>query len=711
MQTSFHTLSSGVSALQVDSAGRLTSLVLYEREWITAPLPLWQLVLQDPGDQSVIDRQRPLPASQLAAPAPETIEQEGQSLRLRYASLPFEQETVAIDLTLTITAEDQGFAFRYAIDNQSAWTVRELRGPALAASLAASTESEPALLWPMGAGERVTEPARLGVRHDPYPSRLTMPWLALHDDRGGLYFGCHEPETRTIYLNADSTRVDQALVLSASLFPFCAPGAAWESCTVMLAPFEGSWHAAAKRYRQWAESGWQHPAPAAPAAPAAHSARPDWITRVGGMLLVILKQQNGEIHWSYQDLDRISELSAESGCDLVCLYGWTVGGHDRFYPVYEPDPAMGGEEALRAGIKRLQAAGQRVVLYTNGQLLDMQGDWFGTHGMEVAAVSERGEPFGEMWHKYKDAPGRLLACACQQAPAWSDHLVALARQVQGLGADGIIYDQIGAGHPPFCFGTGHGHDNPAASHGPGVVANMRRVQQEMAAIDPDFAIMVEHTTDTINQHVDLTHGCHIGFNACHGSFPEMLRYTFPEMLVTLRCPTPVISRTMANWATFYGWPLELEYRYWPDRLYGDQGILPLCSDYERVIAPPNVPLMQQTKPRTAYGYLAALAAFVKKHADLLRLGRFRDTLGFTNGNPTIRAKAWCAGNQLGILLWNPTDTPQHPQLEVPDAIFNYASEPGHLNSKSTSNHAQNPIDPTTPIAPDSLRLMLYTKKG
>jgi len=281
-----------------------------------------------------------------------------------------------------------------------------------------------------------------------------MPWTAVDAGTEGLYLASHDASLETVTLNADAVRTPGAVELSVGLFPFCGPGESMVTASVVLRPYAGPWHTAADRYRESAVT-WYRPVP-----------RPDWVSRIGGWQLVILKQQNGEIHWPYTDLDKLIKLGQENGLDVLGLFGWTEGGHDRRYPIYRPDPAMGGEDALRQGIEAAHAAGQKVILYTNGQLRDILCEWHDDHGMASAALSERGDPFGESWVKYRDAPPRRMTYGCQSSPLWADTLLAMAKQVAGLGADGLIFDQLGSCPPPFCFSDAHGHAKPSQATAP-----------------------------------------------------------------------------------------------------------------------------------------------------------------------------------------------------------------------------------------------------
>jgi len=668
--------------LAVDEAGTLGALEFKGECWLEAPTSLWELVLQEPCNHSVLGRRHEL----VAADATLTVTSEGDALRLRWEKPVRDGRTYAVTVCGEITQRDDEYVFRFTVRcDEPELTVREFRGPIL--PLWMNPKQLPALLWPSGAGERIADPTTVGLMEQPFPTRLCMSWLAFDAGERGLYIGSHDASLATRMFRVDATEEKGRVLVSINEYPFAACGTEWTSGPVVVRPYGGSWHMAARRYRGWARTWWTPPEP------------PAWVRHAAGWQLVILKQQNGEVHWPYTDLDRLIALGKESGMDVLGLYGWAEGGHDRRYPIYDPDPELGGEEALRQGIAAAHAAGQRVVLYVNGQLLDLQTEWYAEHGRQAAAVSERGEVFGESWLKYSDAPMKPMGYGCQSSQVWADRLMELALHAHDLGADGIIYDQIGSAHPMFCFSQEHNHSHPALAIGPGAAANLQRIRDRMREIAPDFIIMTEHVTDGVNCYVDLTHGCGVGFAPGGRSFPEMLRFTFPELPSTQRHATPVLDRTTANWACLYGFHHEVEYRYLPDRLYVEQGKVPVLRDYVRSPSRPDVALMQRTDPRAAHAYLRHLATFVQRNADLLREGAFVDNEGFACTNPNLRAKAYLTEHELGVLLWNPGEQEEAVGVNVPGCRLRRVDSP------------EGKVDPVAPLGPNSVRLLRYSRKG
>jgi hypothetical protein len=66
-------------------------------------------------------------------------------------------------------------------------------------------------------------------------------------------------------------------------------------------------------------------------------------------------------------------------------------------------------------------------------------------------------------------------------------------------------------------------------------------------------------------------------------FPDLFRTVFPEVMSTVRVPTPMMDRDMVNYTCVYGLRYELESRYGPDVTYLLQDRVPETSDYVHVI--------------------------------------------------------------------------------------------------------------------------------
>ena len=97
-----------------------------------------------------------------------------------------------------------------------------------------------------------------------------------------------------------------------------------------------------------------------------------------GWQRVILKHQFGEIYFKYSDLPKLYKSGLSYGINTLMVFGWWKGRFDNGYPVYEPDPLLGGEDGLRAAIDEIHRLGGKVHLYTNGALIDVATDYYKT---------------------------------------------------------------------------------------------------------------------------------------------------------------------------------------------------------------------------------------------------------------------------------------------------------------------------------------------
>jgi hypothetical protein len=289
-------------------------------------------------------------------------------------------------------------------------------------------------------------------------------------------------------------------------------------------------------------------------------------------------------------------------------------------------------------------------------------------------------------------------------------MLSLAMQANDLGADGILFDQLGGRGPMACYGEGHGHPVPEMVYTADRVRMLRRIADHMRTINPDFIVMTEGLHDSVTDSISLFHGCVYGVFAPEinawargkgmpGAYPEMFRYTFPEVMSTIRIPTPMVSRVVANYTCTYGFRFEIESRYAPDVRYLRQDKVPDAAEYAEVLSPPDIPMMQATPPAVATRYLKQVIEFQRANADLLWRGRFTDNQGFTFQGPGLVAKSYQAGDRLGVLVWNPSDRPAAFKLAVPHATLASASEPEKASVEASSN-----------LAPQTVRLLVWKKK-
>lgn len=537
-----------------------------------------------------------------------------------------------------------------------------------------------------------------------YPSRnMSMAWLAFASSRRGVSVTSHDPQRKGKFFSVYYHPQDSSYSVAIRHLFTCFAGQSVDVPETRIHPYEGTWHRAADYYRAWFEKDFRY----------AH--QPQWLKECSGWLLAITKQQNEEIMYDYPDFGAgLSDAAIERGLDVIGLFGWAHGGHDRFYPDYLPDPVRGGEPALRKAIQDIKDRGLRTIMYVNGQLIDQNGtEYWADTGRFVTMTDKYGKLISETWHKYYDAPARTHGRACFSCDVWRKRMLSLAVMAEEYGADGIIYDQLATRNPVFCYGTGHGHSVPAVVVEQDRLEYITMIREAMSEINPEFIVMTEGVADYELGCINIFHGCSFdtyppGQEAmeqrCSGAgltwFPEMLAYTFPELLMTVRNPAPVTSRNMSNYTLMFHLKNELESRYRADVRYLDENRIPAAEDYRNVTTKPDLSMVIAQDPGAMKDYQKKLADFQTANQDLLRLGRFIDTEGFSfcPSHPCAMAKAYTNGDEMGVVVWNiSADEPLSYDVKVDGMKLAGISAPDREISEGE------------PLAPESIVLLRFRK--
>ncbi len=461
---------------------------------------------------------------------------------------------LAVSLDLRFTLNNGELKTRARARNNSPETVCELRFPFVSGFTRLAGGGADALAFPIQLGKMVRSPLTTLPKdwdswyftppgHGYYntggfrghcvpmwPGTASMPWMDFYCDREGVYFGAHEEEMRNVALLARARREHGDFQIGFGAYPFAGPGEAWESCACVIMPHAGDWRAGARRHAVFASGRPRD------------GAAPKWARDAAGLRMVLMKHQNGRIHRRYADLPAIWRADKERGLDMVLLvFSWFRCGHDNGYPLcYEADPEMGGEEGLRRALAEIREGGGRVILYTQGQLIDMaSGYWADGPGRAVARKNREGVPYLEEWSFLGEGtvyPNKQFALGCPAAAEWRTRLLDQLLTVMGLGASGILLDQFGGTTAHLCFDKNHGHARADGSSA-GKVPLLRDLHREAAARDPDFAIIGEHACDAFLEHLDFTHG---NSTAPDPQKPDdtsdcsIFRYTFPGLRATTR---------------------------------------------------------------------------------------------------------------------------------------------------------------------------------
>ena len=495
-----------------------------------------------------------------------------------------------------------------------------------------------------------------------YPGKFgTMQWCTLNDGARGFYLGSDDTKCVAKDFRAAYDSRAKTLRLGFDLPMFVPEGVSFDVPRLFFDGYEGDWKTAAKRYRAWWDT-------------CRKVVRiPDRVKDTVGAMMVILKQQNGEFVWPYTDFESMGDAALAHGLQNIEMHGWGIGGHDRLYPEYDPDPSMGGRETLMKGVAALKARGLHVTVYSNGQLQQRGGTkWYEERGYLCPIMNRDGSQLQEYWVKYKAVDGVHFDVVCPCSDLWRAQMLKICRDARDLGFMGFFYDQIGKQWPWPCFDVRHGHRAGQYVWQEDRETLFKGVIDEMHRTDPDFILWSEAFNDTLLPSVACYQGLdyvRIGgwrvenrFEAGIGCemYPELTAYTFPELITCDRVSDPFCTRARANGCAVTNLRVDFEVRYPGDRWYVENGTLPNEWEYGRMTFPASglKHMMEPGNWKPERDYLRSVSDFRRKYRDILLRGTFRADEGVSvSGGEKLIANRWTGVNgEEGVLVWNAAET-------------------------------------------------------
>ncbi len=605
-------------------------------------------------------------------------------------------DTGFIDCSVSfhVRLSDEKIIFTADVENRSGMRILDFQYPRLG-KIKTIGAGKPSLLWPDQPGKiyhniadrlAAMPPSReygSNLMRITYPAHAMMGLIALLDPNCSMYLSFRDPDFAVSQFVVRGEPEDNNAVTLITNKNLCLEDGTYSVPPVELFYYKGDWHRGAEDYAAWMEQ--FRP----------KHETPEWVRKMTGYFLVINKQQFGYEMWDYSTLPQLYDLAKAHGFDTLGLFGWYQTGHDNNYPNLEVSHTMGGPERLKEGIDKVHEKGGKVTLYYQGHLIDMQSPYFlSGMGPKVALKNIWGNYYAEYYPKSHRSDfmsfysRKMFAIACPACKEWQDLMTTREKWVASFGADGTLYDQLGGIAPFVCFDDSHPHDggSPARAFTGGRRKLLNALQRGSKAIKPEFAFMSEHITDLYSTYLDMVHGIGVtpgsrgeranGFGSGTGviTFPELFRYCFPEVRITLRNPNPFITRRFVNLAFAYGFIPEMELRYRQDRL--------------DVLADKYADLRR---------YAATVSALRANYAEYLADGTFRDTEDIINRDPTMIAKAFVSDAGFAVTLWNDSGTEKLPEFSV---------EGKHLISFETPNGTV--TDHFISLKPDEIAIAIYS---
>jgi hypothetical protein len=421
-----------------------------------------------------------------------------------------------------------------------------------------------------------------------YPGAC-MPWLDLYHvkDRKGVYLCPEDPLPRfgtwmfqlrpgadwggsaCVWPDAETLGAPVGLTLAWVNFPFIPPGGTWQSPPVAFRFHDGTWFAAAELYRRWYDQHFRID----------HAG--SWLDAEDAWQSTIISYADDLIGYRFTDIPKLARAAVSAGIHVLQLDGWNVGGIDRAYPDYRPDPRLGTPEEFRAALAECQASGVRVLLFCNLQVAHIDTDAYRHELHEYTCRDPRGDAGDTMGWEFNTLAGLAAGTQtrmrnCNPAhKAFGDLMLAAYTGIARLGADGTQVDKVGCG-----VWAGHGapDHHPALRHisrdltGTQPVIDMFARHLALAReLNPRYGLASETHWDRLLPYVHASYARHWVEDA-----PQVVAATFPEFRQTC-CVTGPTDFALVAKCLRHGHIINIEARC----LHGSVEDVPLMREFVR----------------------------------------------------------------------------------------------------------------------------------
>lgn len=567
------------------------------------------------------------------------ISTDGKVITLQYPSLQADGRQLDMQMTLTITLEEDKVRFGSTLRNNEPHTVlREfhyplVHGARLLEDHQLYTSEAGGMLFdnPLETIGKVQaspykRPEQIFRQRDvKYGAKVFMNCFGLFGKDQGLYFGSHDETFQDTWHGLRVYRDEKGnytqLEFGFYKYPHCFAGESWSCNANVIAPYSGSWHVASGIYRRWVNTWWDH------------REAPRWVREMKSWQRVIFKHQYGEYLFRYPDMNGVVDQAGQSvGCNALFLFGWWAEGMDHGNPDYTPDDTQGGDEALKAQIARYQARGNHLLLYYNGKLIDRESRFYRSGaGPRVCRHDNTGS---EILERYKftgqgtwlgEYDQRTFAVATMMDSEWNQVLCELQDRAYALGAHSVFYDQLG-----YVESESANWDTSREYPVPDVFSIRKRAQclkmlrDRYARKAPDFALGAEGSVDALAQYCDYTHG--YPANDSPQRWMQFFRYTFPELIFTDRgLRDDVDVPRHVNNTVLDGQRNDIE-------IFRCRGIISDAPVYQ--------------------AYLKQVNALKEKYKECLLLGRYNDVFGFSCSSDRLDARSFVSedGRRMAVVV-------------------------------------------------------------
>ncbi|MGA2531470.1 MAG: DUF6259 domain-containing protein [Candidatus Aminicenantales bacterium] len=464
----------------------------------------------------------------------------------------------------------------------------------------------------------------LGIRYDAagflYPGSMQMGWIEFFNRKAGLglYYANHDVESRLTGLYLELRPFTKSAVVGSNWptpadvpagepigltmgwlkFPYLKRGT-FASGPVALQIHRGDWHEGSALYRAWFDRHFEVHRP------------PSWLRREMAWQSVIISNSEDVAVWKFKDLPKLAADARKYGVTTFEILGWDIGGIDRGYPQYRPDPRLGTAGEFRQALAEMKKLGVHPLIFANVQFADTATPLFTEKLRKFAVHGRWAEDLPLMGWGEGTISARMGLTTSNMtvlSPAHPEFRKSLLDQFARLVEDGAAGFQLDKTNAVAFLDF-----NPALPTSPDksftqeLLSTFDEVVRRCRAVNPEFALASEILWDRSFPWVDVSY---VRMGEIDMS-SAALRFTFPEWTSTICAESPGDINVMNN-GMRYGLVWAMQPRHYNDSM--------------------DEPL---TRPLSRY--VQELIRIRNKHKTLLFHGRFRDTLGAeVKAGPEVR---------------------------------------------------------------------------
>ena len=470
---------------------------------------------------------------------------DGDKLVITYDKLVSEYgDTYDVKFTVTVEVEDGLFKFTPAVENNTKDVrINECFCPLADFNELYGEKKDDIIYFPNGLGTRVEDPWKflknmtsVWYQHDEYEvfwhyhyPRATMGWFGVESNGHFLYVARYDDKARHCFMtvkqriHSDPTN----LMVGFDHFPMARPGEKLVIPSTVVGILDGDWRAGADVYRAWADKTFFKV-----------TKKHDWVKKMVGWQRIIMRSQYGEDYYKASDLPKIYEEGAKRGIHTIFLFAWWKEGMDRNYPTYQ-EPYPGAFKELSENIKKVQDMGGHIILECNCHFLDPHNPYYKEFGDEVKIIDINGNEIrpafvypgrGEFRATYGS---HQFPICCSGTERWRNQVLSQLKQMGDMGADCVFADCFcGCPYQP-CFNDRHEHGARVDEEWVGHRKFFEAAVDYCDSADKVFA--GEVVTDVAAAYTQFIHGLvNVDFKIKSNQFPQLFRYTFPEVITTER---------------------------------------------------------------------------------------------------------------------------------------------------------------------------------